>query len=172
MEEMAPSRRELLIAPLLAALPLALAGSAAQASKLDPEQTIVRLPEQIKWQLQPDFPPNSVEMAPLVGATTSPGLYYVLIRWYPGYMSAPHSYVTDRLCVVVSGTWWVNSGADFDPDNTVPAPAGSFVRRVAHTPHYDGVKQDGKEPAVIALCGMGPVGLKWVDPSKPGWRRL
>jgi hypothetical protein len=25
------------------------------------------------------------------------------------------------------------------------------VRRVAHTPHYDGVKRGGKEPAVIGI---------------------
>jgi len=41
------------------------------------------------------------------------------MKWYPGYMSAPHSYATDRLSLVLSGTWWVNSGADFDPNQTV-----------------------------------------------------
>jgi hypothetical protein len=164
-------RRDLLLTPLLAALPLALAGE-ARADKLNPDWTIVRLPDQIKWQSQLSGPPNSVESAPLFGSTNEAGLYYVLIKWHPGYMSAPHTYVTDRLCVVVSGTWWVNSGADFEPENTVPAPAGSFVHRIAGTPHYDGVKADGKEPAVIAICGMGPVGLKWVDPSKPGWRKV
>jgi hypothetical protein len=87
-------------------------------------------------------------------------------------MSAPHSYATDRLSVVVSGTWWVNSGKDFDPDHCVPVPAGGFVRRVARTPHYDGVKKDAKEPAVIAIFGTAPVKLKLVDPDKPGWRRL
>ena len=84
--------------------------------------------------------------------------------------SAPHTYVTDRLCVVVSGTWWCNSGDDFDPASCVPVPAGSFVRRVAGTPHYDGVIRDHAEPAIIAICGMGPVGYKLVDSSKPGWR--
>ena len=165
-------RRDLLAASLLAALPFALAAGAAEASTLDPDQTIVRLPGQIAWKPQPTFPPRSVEMGPLFGATTEPGLYYTLVRWYPGYMSAPHTYVTDRLCVVVSGTWWVNSGADFDPASTVPVPAGSFVRRVALTPHYDGVKSDGTEPAVIAICGMGPVGQRWLDQSTPGWRKV
>jgi hypothetical protein len=55
------------------------------------------------------------------------------MKWCPGYMSAPHTYATDRLSRVLSGTWWVNSGADFDPDNTVPVPAGGFVRRIART---------------------------------------
>jgi hypothetical protein len=168
MTEMLPARRELLLATLLAALP-----AAAEASPINPKQTIVRLPEQITWHPgRPDSPPRSVEMAPLFGATDKPGLYYVLVKWYPGYMSAPHTYVTDRLCVVVSGTWWVNSGADFDPDRTVPAPAGSFVRRLAHTPHYDGVRAHATEPAVIAICGMGPVGQKWLEPNKPTVRRV
>jgi hypothetical protein len=172
MNELLPGRRELLFAPLLAALPMALLAERAEADKINPDWTIVRLPDQIKFQSQLTGPPNSVEQAPLFGSTTEAGLYYVLVKWHPGYMSAPHTYVTDRLCVVVSGTWWVNSGADFEPENTIPAPAGTFVRRVAGTPHYDGVKSDGTEPAVIAICGMGPVGLKWVDPSKPGWRKL
>ena len=34
----------------------------------------------------------------------APGQYFVLIRWHPGYMSAPHWYETDRLCAVLSGT--------------------------------------------------------------------
>jgi hypothetical protein len=68
-----------------------------------------------------------------------------------GLHGAPHTYVTDRLCFVISGIWWVNSGENFEPKATVPAPAGGFVRRVAHMPHYDGVKKGGKEPAVIGI---------------------
>jgi hypothetical protein len=69
-------------------------------------------------------------MCPLTGDVNAPGV----VRWWPGYMSAPHSYTTDRFCVVVSGIWWCNSGADFDPAACVPVAAGSFVRRVAETP--------------------------------------
>ena len=90
----------------------------------------------------------------------------------PGLHEPPHSYVTDRLCFVLSGTWWVNSGANFDPAGTVPVPAGGFVRRVAHTPHYDGVKKGEKSPAVIGIFGLGPVDFKLVDPGKPPWRAV
>ena len=170
MSELLSGRRELLLAPLLAALPLTMLAESAEADKINPDWTIVRPPDQIKWQTQSTF--NGFETAPLFGSINEPGLYLILVKWHPGYMSAPHSYATDRLCVVVSGTWWVNSGADFEPENTVPAPAGSFVRRVARTPHYDGVRADGKEPVVVAICGMGPVDLQLVDPSKPGWRKV
>ncbi|MGO9390398.1 hypothetical protein [Rhodoblastus sp.] len=36
--------------------------------------------------------------------------------------SAPHSYATDRIQMVLSGTWWANSGADFDPGSAVTVP--------------------------------------------------
>lgn len=87
-------------------------------------------------------------------------------------MSAPHWYEEDRYCVVVSGTWWVASGDKFDPVDTVPAIAGTFIRRVARTPHYDGVKADGKEPAIIAICGLGPITFHNTEPKTPGWRKL
>ena len=165
-------RRRVVLASLLAALPLGLSGRPAEAAKIDPSETQVTLPNEIQWTAWPGLPPRSGEMAALYGGLDKPGPYVVLMKWYPGYMSAPHSYATDRLCLVLSGTWWVNSGADFDPNDTVPAPAGAFVRRVANTPHYDGVKQGATEAAVIGIFGLAPVDLKLVEPSKPGWRRV
>jgi hypothetical protein len=164
------TRRRVLIASLLAALPLGL--SAGRAEALDPSETQITLPDQIKWTAWTAGPPHSAEMASLFGGLDSPGPYLVLMKWYPGYMSAPHSYATDRLCLVLSGTWWVNSGAEFDPNATVPVPTGGFVRRVAHTPHYDGVREGAREPAVIGIFGIAPVDLKLVDSSKPGWRKI
>src|SRR5438477_3658695 len=163
-----PGRRQLLIASLLAALPLGLSERRAEA--VNPAETQVTLPDQIKWAAWSAGPARSAEMATLFGGLDKPGEYVVLMKWYPGFMSAPHSYATDRLCLVLSGTWWVNSGTDFDPDGTVPVPAGGFVRRVARTPHYDGVKKSTTEPVVIGIFGLAPVDLKLVDPSKPAWR--
>jgi hypothetical protein len=164
------TRRDLLLTSLLAALPFRPTGAAA--SPLNPAQTIIKLPSALQWETQPSFPQGSADICRLTGDSTAPGLYYVLIRWHPGYMSAPHTYTSDRFCVVVSGSWWVNSGADFDPASCVPAPAGSFVHRVAGTPHYDGVIRGQNEPAVIAICGIGPVNFALADPSKPAWRPL
>jgi len=166
------SRRGVLFAPLLAALSLAMSGRTTRAGKIDPSETAITLPGSIEWAPWSGLPPKSGEMARLYGDLDGSGPYLVLMKWYPGYMSAPHTYATDRLSLVLSGTWWVNSGADFDPDNTVPVPAGGFVRRAARTPHYDGVKKDAKEPTVIALFGIAPVLLELVDPSKPGWRQV
>jgi hypothetical protein len=171
--ETCSTRRTLLLGSFLGVLPLALSDTAALASPINPSQTEVTLPGAIEWSGWINgFPPHSGEMAPLYGGLNTPGPYLVLMKWYPGYMSAPHTYATDRLSLVLSGTWWVNSGADFDPDSAVPVSAGSFVRRVARTPHYDGVKTGASEPAVIGLFGIAPVQFELVDPSKPAWRKL
>jgi len=166
------TRRALLLGMLLGGLQFVASGTTAQASAINPSETQVTLPDALKWTTWSGAPPHGGEMATLYGGLDKPGIYLVLMKWYPGYMSAPHSYATDRLSLVLSGTWWVNSGADFDPDNTVPVPAGGFVRRVADTPHYDGVKRGAKQPAVIALFGIAPVQLKLVDPGKPSWRKV
>jgi hypothetical protein len=90
----------------------------------------------------------------------------------PGLHEGPAHYATARLSLVLSGTWWVNSGADFDPDNTVPVPARGSVRRIARTPHYDGVKKEANEPAVNRLFGIAPVQFELVDAAKPRWSKL
>jgi hypothetical protein len=164
-------RRDLMLAALASSLPIGL-GKSASASPLNPDQTIIRLAGQLQWKSNAAFPEPSVDSCPLTGDINQPGLYYTLIRWWPGFMSAPHTYTTDRLCVVVSGTWWCNSGADFDPAACIPVPSGSFVRRVAGTPHYDGVVRGHAEPAIIAICGIGPVNYALIDPSQPGVRRV
>jgi hypothetical protein len=171
LQNLATSRRGLILAPLLAALPATFLADAAHA--IDLAQTQVSLPDQYQWKpALPRAPAQSVETVPVFGATDKPGPYVVLIKWHPGYMSAPHTYVTDRLCFVISGTWWVNSGENFEPEATVPVPAGGFVRRVAHTPHYDGVKKGSKEPAVIGIFGQAPIEFKLTDPTKPPVREV
>jgi hypothetical protein len=166
------SRRDLILGPTLALAALSLGAGAGRAAGVDPAMTILKRPDEIPWKPLYNFPPGMAESAAMFGAIDAPGQYFVLIRWHPGYMSAPHWYETDRLCVVLSGTWYVASGEDFAPDATVAAPAGSFVRRVARTPHYDGVKKGVDEPAIIAISGMGPIHYHLTDTSKPGWREL
>jgi hypothetical protein len=128
LKDLAATRRGLILAPLLAALPAALLADPARA--IDPAQTQVTLPEQYQWKpALPSAPAQSVETVPVFGATDKPGPYVVLVKWHPGYMSAPHTYVTDRLCLVISGIWWVNSGENFEPEATVPVPAVRAPRR-------------------------------------------
>jgi hypothetical protein len=157
---------------LLASLSQILLASAAEASQIDPKQTFVLQHGDIKFVPWEGLPAGSGEMAKLYGDFNKPGPYLVLMKWNPGWFSAPHSYATDRIQMVMSGTWWVNSGADFTPNMAVPVPAGGYVKRTARTFHYDGVPRGIKEPGVIAVFGVGPVDIQLADPHLPSWRHV
>jgi hypothetical protein len=157
---------------LLSSMMAALAAGVADASPIDPNQTFVLQHDDIKFEPWNGLPPGSGEMAKLYGEFDKPGPYLVLMRWNPGWFSAPHSYATDRIQMVMSGTWWVNSGADFTPKMAVPVPAGGFVKRTARTFHYDGVPSGIKDPVVVAVFGVGPVDIELADPMLPAWRQV
>jgi hypothetical protein len=160
-------RRTFLLTSLMSALT-----TSAEASEIDPRKTFIEQRNEIPFGVWNGLPPGSGEMAQLYGDSDKPGPYLVLMRWNPGWFSAPHSYATDRIQMVVSGTWFVNSGSDFTPNEAVQVPAGGFVKRNARTFHYDGVPGSGKEPAIIAVFGMGPVDIELAEPHQPPWRKV
>ena len=131
-------------AVLLAALP---GGAAAE---LDRATVEFIPPSEIKWVKNAT---GTNEQAVLFGDPSKPGPYVVRIRWFPGNMSRPHFHPNDRFFVVISGTWWMGTGGEFDPDSTMPAPAGSYVIHYGGKVHYDGAKS---EETVIQVWGMGP----------------
>ena len=61
---------------------------------------------------------------------------------------------------------------DPDPQHAVPVAARGFVLRRARTWGYDGLWATGREPAVIAVFGIGPVDIRLADPKKPSWRHI
>jgi hypothetical protein len=100
-----PTRRQLFFTPLFAAVPVALAGTPAYAGKIDSFQTAITLPDAIKWVPWTGLPPHSGEMAALYGGLDLSGPYVVLMKWYPGYWSAPHSYATGSRWFYLARGW-------------------------------------------------------------------
>ena len=75
-------------------------------------------------------------------------------RWTKGnHFSRPHFHPNDRYIVVLQGTWWVGSGPKFDPANTTPMPAGSFVTHFAKQVHWDGAKDEDAVLLIMVKVG-------------------
>ena len=135
------------------AVPIVFAGmlSVSSAAELNPAAVIYKLPDQIPWG-----PVNAAgaQSAVVVGDPTKPGFYMVYNKWTKGnHFSHPHFHPNDRYIVVLQGTWWVGTGPKFDPANTTPMPAGSFVTHFGKQVHWDGAKD---EDAVLLIMGEGP----------------
>ncbi len=140
---MLPIRRLLLMGCLT------LWGCAAYCAELDPKAIAITVPEKIPWVSRP----GGSDTAVLVGDPDKPGLYVELVRWKAHHTSRPHYHPNDRYITVLSGTWWVGTGSQYDPDSMRPLHAGSFVTHFGKGIHYDGAKD---EDAVIEIVGIGP----------------
>jgi len=127
-----------------------LAASWCFAAEIDRAAVDFIAPADIKWVRNAA---GTNEQAVLFGDPSKPGPYVVRIKWLPGNVSRPHFHPNDRFFAAISGTWWMGTGEKFDPDNTVPVPAGSYVIHYGGKIHYDGAKG---EETVIQVWGMGP----------------
>jgi quercetin dioxygenase-like cupin family protein len=116
---------------------------------LNPAAIMIEHPNQIQWKEGNGGNATAI----LAGDPTKPGIYVELTKWHPHHMSRPHFHPNDRYIYVISGTWWVGTGPKYDPDMTVPVPAGSYVTHYAKQIHWDGAKD---EEAVLEIVGEGP----------------
>ena len=108
----------------------------------------VTLPDKINWQKG-----VASDTALLQGDPSKPGLYMQLTRWHAGNTSRPHMHPNARYITVISGTWWLGWGPNYDPASMYPAKAGTYVVHEANQLHYDGAKD---EDCVILIVGIGP----------------
>ena len=113
------------------ALLLLIVPSGHGAPDIDRTAVDWKTPAEIKWVRNAA---GTNESAVLFGDPSKPGPY-------------------NRFFVVLSGTWWMGTGETFEPESTVPAPAGSYVIHYANKVHYDGAKA---EETIIQVWGMGP----------------
>lgn len=134
----------------LGALAGMFAAGASRAADLDPKAVTYIPLDKIQWK---ENAAGTNANAILYGDLSKPGPYAYFVKWKAGNMSRPHFHPNDRFIAVLSGTWWVGSGPKFDPDATVPMPAGTYVVHYGKGIHYDGAKQGD---AILLIHGMGP----------------
>ena len=76
----------------------------------DPTHIPFVLPKDIKWTGQE----GRQQQGLLFGDPNKPGLYGVVIKWYPGNFSQPHFHDQERYAYIISGTWWVSTSNVYD----------------------------------------------------------
>jgi quercetin dioxygenase-like cupin family protein len=140
----------LLILFIASSWSLALPAAETDFKNLDSKAIAIKLPNDIQWK---GSGASGIEQIVIVGDPTKPGLYVVLAKWSAHHNSRPHFHPNDRFITVLSGTWWVSTGRNYDVDSMKPVPTGSVVTHFGNEVHYDGAK-DGD--VVLEIVGMGP----------------
>jgi uncharacterized RmlC-like cupin family protein len=108
---------------------------------------------------------TGVQMTNLVGDPRNPGLYTVRVAIAAHTQARPHTHRDNRSVMVISGTWHMGYGAQFDTSALKTLPPGSVYTEPAGQPHF---AQSTDEAVVLLVTGYGPSDTKFVDSPVPG----
>lgn len=148
-----------LFAGLVAATALGLVFNPVTAGGL-PEGYVSRTPDQLEWRPSPRV--TGLENAALIGSSKEAGPYVERVRFPPNFVVQPHTHPEERTYTILSGTWYIGWGEEFDESKLQALPAGSFYVEPPGKPHFVATKD---EAVIFQLSGMGPTATSFVDPS-------
>ena len=136
---------------VILALPLLLAGSAAQAKTAHPP---------LKWMAAPPALPSGAEMAVVSGDPGKKGRFTIELKMPANYAVPPHSHPTDEVVTVLSGKLHYGM-TDKLMDSAKTLTVGHSAPLKAKMHH--GVHAPG--PAPVQVSGRGPFQITYVDPK-------
>lgn len=117
------------------------------------------LAEDIDWKPFAAFPPEA-RLAVLVGQPMEPGPYLIRVKVPDGVKLMPHRHPEDRIYTVISGTFYIGLGDQFDPDKLQPYPPGAVIVLPGNTPHFHWAKSG---EYITQVTAIGPLGLEYLN---------
>ncbi len=123
-------------------------------------------PNELKWMPSPSSLPPGAKVAAIEGNPAEPGPFTMRIMLPDKYRIPPHWHPGVEHVTVISGTFHLGMGEQFDASMGRALTAGSFSFMPTKTPHY--AWSTGE--TVVQLHGQGPWGITYVnagdDPRK------
>jgi quercetin dioxygenase-like cupin family protein len=155
-------KRNLYLTPVLAGF-LCLAGQFfTVAAHPGAHEKNAFIPDAIPWGPAPPFISPGAQLAVLEGdPTASSGEYTVRLKMRDGYRIAPHWHPLRENVTVISGTFKVGMGDNFDQTKMAAFPAGSFAYLDPDMHHY--ALASGE--VVVQVHGTSPLQFNYVNPD-------
>jgi hypothetical protein len=117
-------------------------------------------PDTIQWGPAPPFLPAGAQLAVLEGnPMASTGDYTVRLKMPAGYKIAPHWHPQRENVTVITGTFKLGMGDQFDESKMMSAPVGSFAYLDPSMHHY----AMAVDEVVVQIHGQAPVQLNHVN---------
>jgi quercetin dioxygenase-like cupin family protein len=138
---------------------LALALFLASGTVLAQNETLVIMPDQVKWGPAPGLPPGW-QAAILTGDPAKSGPYVERVKLPPNEMVPAHTHPDVENITVISGSFGIGQGNVADKSKGQVLPQGSFYLLPANTPHFAWSGPDG---AIVQVHGIGPSGIKMIE---------
>jgi len=132
--------------------------AAAEIQDKGPKQHLIYVPGEIEWKKGPASLEPGAEFAVLEGNPGKPGVFTMQIRMPDGFRISPHTHPNVERVTVLSGTFHLGSGKEFDKNATKPLKAGSYTSMPPEMPHY--VIAEGE--TVVQLTSVGPWEINYI----------
>jgi quercetin dioxygenase-like cupin family protein len=116
-------------------------------------------PGELDWKPFAAFPP-AAKLAVVLGRPSEPGLYVVRIKLPGGVKLMPHRHPENRIYTVMSGTFYIGVGMQFDAEALTPYSPGSVVLLPGGTWHFHWARWG---EYVTQVMGIGPLGMEYMD---------
>ena len=107
--------------------------------------------DQLKWTKATDG--SGRESATVFGDRSKHELFGYVVRSPPNVTSTAHTHPANRFVVVLSGTFYVGHGNQFDASQLERRSAGTFFSEPAGVAHFGATKGEG---TVLYIVGIGP----------------
>ncbi len=117
--------------------------------------------DEVTWGNAPPVLPAGAQLAVLDGDPAGNGPYTVRLKLPDGYQIKPHTHPAPEHVTVLSGTFNVGMGPNFDTSNGKAMAAGGFGTMPGRMPHYAWTSGE----TIIQIHGMGPFAMTYVNPA-------
>ena len=126
-----------------------------------PDQPLIFQPGDIQWQDGPGSLEEGAEFAVLEGDPGAEEVFTMRVRMPDGFRINPHTHPAIERVTVISGTFRLGHGEEFDEAATTALEPGSDFSLPRGHPHY--AEMEGE--TVIQLSSIGPWEIEYVNPE-------
>jgi quercetin dioxygenase-like cupin family protein len=117
--------------------------------------------DQLEWKPGPAGLPSGAQMAVLEGDPAEEGLFTVRFRVPAGYRIPPHTHPRVERVTVLSGSFKLGMGREFEETKLETLPTGAFFTMPPGMEHFAAAEEE----AVIQLTGEGPWVINYINPA-------
>jgi quercetin dioxygenase-like cupin family protein len=124
-----------------------------------PDQHILIPADDIDWRPGPESLAEGAQYAVLEGDPTASGMFVMRLKLPDGFEIRPHTHPNVERVTVISGTFHLGHGAEFDRDEANELPAGSFTSMPPGMQHFAYVEGE----TVVQLTSIGPWEIHYIN---------
>jgi len=126
-----------------------------------PPEPLMFQPDDIEWQDGPGSLEEGAEYAVLEGDPGAEAVFTMRIRMPDGFRINPHTHPAVERVTIISGTFHLGHGEEFDRDAATGLEPGSHFSIPSGHPHF--AEMEGE--TVIQLSSIGPWEIEYVNPE-------